>query len=145
VSAQPAFAEPQESPRHEDAPRRRTIVTVRLRRRKPPRRVHPPVVAALAVALAILVPLLTYVALYANLTSLGYAIVRAERDRNALIDETQRLDARLARLQAPDRLAALAAKLKMHDPHVYAVVRLPEPQPQPTASGIAFFGRLWAR
>ena len=80
-----------------------------------------------------------YVTLTANLTSLNYALVRTDRERTALLEDTQRLDERIARLQSPDRLAALAGKLKLHDPHVYAVVRVPEPKPQPRPTGFALF------
>ena len=105
------------------------------------RRLHRPVFAVVTLTLAVLVPLLAYVALTASLTSLNYSLARAERDRTELIDQTQRLDDRLARLQSSDRLAALAAKLKLHDPHVYAVVRVPEPKPpQPKPTGLAFLG-----
>ena len=114
--------------------------TVR-RARRTRRRLRAPVLAVLTLTLAVLVPLLAYVALTASLTSLNYALARAEHDRTELIDQTQRLDDRLARLQSSDRLAALAAKLKLHDPHVYAVVRVPEPKPpQPKPTGLAFLG-----
>ena len=112
----------------------------RRRARRKRRRMHRPVLAVVTLTLAILVPLMAYVTLTANLTSLSFAISRAERERTALVGETQRLDDRIARLQSPDRLAALATKLKLHDPHVYAVVRVPEPKAQPRPTGIAFFG-----
>ncbi len=66
--------------------------------------------------------------------------VRAERERTALANDAQRLDDKIARLQSPERLAALAGKLRLHDPHVYAVVRVPEPKAQPKPTGLAFFG-----
>ena len=111
------------------------------RTRRTRRRLQRPLFAVVALALAVLVPLLAYVALTARVTSLNYALARAEHERTALIDETQRLDDRLARLESPDRLAALAAKLKLHDPHVYAVVRVPDPkQPQPKPTGLALLG-----
>jgi hypothetical protein len=110
------------------------------RRRRTRRRMHRPVLAILTVVIAVLVPLLAYVTLTANLTSLNFALARAERERTALVDESQRLDDRIARLQSPERLAALAVKLKLHDPHVYAVVRVPEPKAQPRPTGLAFFG-----
>ncbi len=90
-------------------------------------------------AVIALIPLLGYVTLTARLTSLNYALVRSDRERTVLAEETQRLDERIARLQSPDRLAALAAKLRLHDPHVYAVVRVPEPKPLPRPSGFALF------
>ena len=78
-------------------------------RRRTRRRMHRPVFAVVTLAVAILLPLLAYVTLTANLTSLNYALARAEHKRTALLEETQRLDDRIARLQSPDRLAALAA------------------------------------
>ncbi|HEV3086224.1 MAG TPA: hypothetical protein VGX96_03280 [Candidatus Elarobacter sp.] len=139
----------QRAPRYEEpqrtAPELRRIDRVRhatkRRTRRTRRRMHRPVLAVVTLAIAVLVPLLAYVALTASLTSLNYALSRAEHDRTALVEETQRLDERLARLQSPERLAALAAKLKLHDPHVYAVVRVPEPKPpQPKPTGLAFLG-----
>ena len=85
------------------------------------------------VALFLSVPfvlVMAYVALTANLTSLGYKSARAGAERDALQAQIARLDERVSQLQSPERLAALAARLGMHDPHSYAVVRLPqEPQP----------------
>ncbi|HEY0396726.1 MAG TPA: hypothetical protein VGD01_19775 [Candidatus Elarobacter sp.] len=105
------------------------------------RRLHRPVFAVVTLAVAILVPLLAYVTLTANLTSLSFALARAEHDRTGLVTETQRLDDKIAGLQSPERLAALAGKLKLHDPHVYAVVRVPEPKAaQPQPAGLAFLG-----
>jgi len=124
-------------------PEPRRVVHVRaatIRRvKRSRRRMRAPVLALLTLTLAALVPLLAYVKLTANLTSLNYALVRTDLQRIALLEDTQRLDERIARLQSPDRLAALAAKLKMHDPHVYAVVRVPEPKPQPRPTGFALF------
>jgi hypothetical protein len=124
-------------------PEPRRIVYVRdatiQRRRRTRRRMRAPVLAVLTLTLAALVPLLAYVTLTANLTSLNYALARTDRERVALLEDTQRQDERIARLQSPDRLAALAGKLKLHDPHVYAVVRVPEAKPQPRPTGFALF------
>ena len=81
------------------------------------------------VALFLGVPFLlvmAYVALTANLTSLGYKAARAGAERESLQAEIARLDDRISQLQSPERLAAVAASLGMHDPHRYAVVRLPQ-------------------
>jgi hypothetical protein len=124
-------------------PEPRRVIYVRAatqqRVRRTRRRMRAPVLALLTLTLVALVPLLGYVKLTANLTSLNYALVRTDRERIALLEDTQRLDEKIARLQSPDRLAALAAKLKLHDPHVYAVVRVPEPKPQPRPTGFALF------
>jgi hypothetical protein len=124
-------------------PEPRRIIYVRdatiQRRRRTRRRMRAPVLAVLTLTLAALLPLLAYVTLTANLTSLNYALARTDRERLALVEDTQRLDERIARLQSPDRLAALAGKLKLHDPHVYAVVRVPDAKPQPRPTGFALF------
>jgi hypothetical protein len=115
---------------------------VRRRARRARRVVHAPGVVVIALVVALLVPLLAYVTLTANLTSLSYAIAREDRERAALVDETQRYDDRIARLESPERLASLAAQLKMHDPHVYAVIALPKPKVEHQQSGFAFLGWL---
>jgi hypothetical protein len=124
-------------------PEPRRVIYVRAatqrRVRRTRRRMRAPVLALLTLTFAALIPLLGYVTLTANLTSLNYALARTDRERLALLEDTQRLDERIARLQSPDRLAALAGKLKLHDPHVYAVVRVPEPKPQPRPTGFALF------
>ncbi|HWT04922.1 MAG TPA: hypothetical protein VN224_04125 [Xanthomonadales bacterium] len=126
---------PESEPRRVVHVRAATIRRVRRTRR----RMRAPVLAMLTLTLAALVPLLGYVTLTSRLTSLNYALVRTDLERIALLEDTQRLDERIAHLQSPDRLAALAAKLKLHDPHVYAVVRVPEPKPQPRPTGFALF------
>ena len=129
-------------PRRADARRAEHVRTSAERRvRRTRRRMHKPVLKVLTLALGVLVLLLAYVTLTTNVTSLTYAVARADRDRTALVDDTQQLDDSIVRLKSPERLAALAAKLKMHDPHVYAVVTLPEPKAaQPPPTGLAFFG-----
>jgi cytochrome c-type biogenesis protein CcmH/NrfG len=135
IAPQRILAEPpRRAERVREATRRRT--------RRARSRLHAPVVAVVGVIVAVLVPLLAYVTLTSNLTSLSYALARQENERAAVLEETQRLDDRIARLRSPDRLAAIAANLKMHDPHVYAVVRVPQPKAQQRAGGFAFLGWL---
>ena len=81
-------------------------------------------VTGLAVSIVLMIG---YVMLMANLTSLNYAVARAEHERVALQDQTARLDDRIAALRSQDRLSAIANKLGMHDPQQYAVVQLPAP------------------
>ena len=92
----------------------------------------------------IVVMVMAYLALMANLTSQSYALSRAQAERTELIDENARLDDRIAQLRSRDRLADLAAKLGMRDPQSYAVVAVPAPRaPQGThPSGIAFLGAM---
>jgi len=83
-----------------------------------------------------------YVALTANLTTLGYKVARAAADRDTLVAQLARNEDRIARLESPERLAAIAAKLGMRDPHRYAVVRLPEAGPVEQQHPIAFLSTV---
>jgi hypothetical protein len=136
IAAQRAVAEPR-------IERVRTATRQRTRRTR--RRLHAPVHAVVTLTIALLVPLLGYVTLTANLTSLNYSLARAERDRSALLGDVQRRDEQIARLQSPDHLAAVAAALRMHDPHVYAVVQVPKPKPERKPAGLALFAWFNAR
>jgi hypothetical protein len=136
IAAQRVAPEPRRVEHVRHATKRRT--------RRARRRMHRPVHAVVTLAIALLLPLLGYVALTSSLTSQTFALTRAEHERTALVDETQRLEDRIARLQSPERLAALATVLRLHDPHVYAVVRVPEPKAQPRPTGLAFFGTLFS-
>ena len=75
----------------------------------------------------VVVMLMTYVMLMSNLTSLNYAVARAQRERISLQDQTARLDDRIATLRSQERLAAIANKLGMRDAQQYAIVALPQP------------------
>jgi hypothetical protein len=88
----------------------------------------------------IVVPFMAYVTLMANLTSLSDKLAHATAQRTVLLDATSRLDDRIAQLESRERLAAIAARLKMHDPRVYAVIDAPRPLATPAARGIAFLG-----
>lgn len=102
--------------------------------------------ARIAVAFAIvLVPVMIYVLLMGNLTALNYSLAHATQQKTALVEETMRLDDRIAQLQSRERLADVAARLHMHDPHVYAVVDVPGPVVAPPSNGIAFLGALFHR
>ena len=95
------------------------------------------------VAALFVLPLMLYVMLTANLTSLNYKLARVEAQKLGLQAETMRQDDRIAKLESRERLAALAAKLNMHDPRVYAVVSLPQPQRAPAPThGIALLGAM---
>jgi cell division protein FtsB len=72
--------------------------------------------------------LMIYVLLTASLTGLSYAVAKAQAQREALQEETMRLDDRIAALRSDDRLAALAARLGMRDPQQFAVVRVETPR-----------------
>ena len=83
-----------------------------------------------------------YVMLMANLTSLNYAVARAEAQRVALQDQTARLDDRIAMLRSQERLASIANKLGMRDASEYAIVQLPAPQHAPSQSRLAVLSTL---
>lgn len=94
---------------------------------------------ALAIGLTLV---MGYVTLTARLTSLNYAVGRAERERTALQTQTARLDERVAALRSDDRLAHVAAQLHMADPQQFAVVTLPPPLRQEDRSHLAFLAGL---
>lgn len=76
----------------------------------------------------ILVLLMGYVVLTASLTGLSYAVARAKATREALQEETMRLDDRIAALRSDDRLSQLAVRLGMTEPQRFAVVRIEVPR-----------------
>ena len=85
-------------------------------------------VRMLGVLLCILAFLMGYVVLTSSRTGLSYAVARAAAQREALQEETMRLDDRIAALRSDDRLAELAARLGMRQPQRFAVVREDEPR-----------------
>jgi hypothetical protein len=93
----------------------------------------------------VLVPVMIYVLLMGNLTALNYSLAHATQKKIELQEETLRLDDRIARLESRERLAELAIKLHLHDPHVYAVVEVPRQVVAPPSNGIAFLGALFHR
>lgn len=85
------------------------------------------VLAAIGCALVLL---MAYVVLTSSLTGLSYAVAKAGAQREALQEETMRLDDRIAALRSDERLSILAARLGMRDPQRFAVVRIRVPSPQ---------------
>lgn len=77
---------------------------------------------------ALLAVFMLYVVLTSSLTGLSYALSRAHDHREALLEETMRLDDRIAALQSDERLSGIAARLGMQDPQRIAVVKLSAPQ-----------------
>lgn len=116
----------------EPKPRVRNVRTARVasqqRREKTNKQRHAHLGRFVALLGAVVVLLMGYVMLMANLTSLNYAVARADHERIALQDQTSRLDDRLAMLSSQERLAAIAAKLGMRDAQAYAIVQLPQPE-----------------
>jgi cell division protein FtsL len=85
-------------------------------------------VRMLGVLLCILAFLMGYVVLTSSRTGLSYAVARAAAQREALQEETMRLDDQIAALRSDDRLAELAARLGMRAPQRFAIVREDEPR-----------------
>lgn len=138
---------PAPRPQKRSAPERPRSVREATRRRttRARRRSSAPLLGVLMLVGLILIPLLLYVWLNASLMSTSLALSKAEHERAALTEETQRLDDKVARLTSPERLAAVAAKLGMRDPHVYAVVALPEPpKAHPKPGGLALLGEWFS-
>ncbi|HKU80526.1 MAG TPA: hypothetical protein VJP76_00045 [Candidatus Tumulicola sp.] len=77
--------------------------------------------------LALLIFFMSYVVLTSSLTGTSYALSRAHDRREALLEETMRLDDRIAALRSDDRLSSIAAKLGMRDPQRVALVKLNVP------------------
>jgi hypothetical protein len=96
-----------------------------------------------ACLLLVVVPVIAYVMLMANITTMNYTLARETTHKQTLQEETIRLDDQIARLQSRDRLADVAAKLHMHEAHAYAVIDLPRPVVAPPLNGIAFLGSLF--
>jgi cell division protein FtsL len=88
----------------------------------------------------VLAPVMVYVMLTSNLTSLNYALANAETERTQLQGEVQRREDQIAHLESRERLARVAAKLGMRDPVRYQVVNLAPPQPERKSTGVAFLG-----
>jgi hypothetical protein len=78
----------------------------------------------------ILLLLMGYVVLTSSLTGLSYAVANARAQREALQEETMRLDDRIAALRGDDRLAVLAARMGMREPGSVAVVRIEQLPPK---------------
>lgn len=76
----------------------------------------------------VLMLLMSYVVLTSSLTGLSYAVAKAKADREALQEETMRLDDRIAALRSDERLSVLAARLGMREPQQFAVVRIATPR-----------------
>jgi len=116
------------------------------RRGRRTRLAHYAMPARIAIAFGVLlVPVMIYVLLMGNLTALNYSLAQVTQQKSALVEETVRLDDRIAQLQSRERLADLASRLHMRDPKVYAVVDVPGPVVAPPSNGIAFLGALFHR
>ena len=94
-----------------------------------------------AVLGCVLAMLMGYVMLTSNVTSMTYAIAKAQQDRDALREDTARLDDRLTSLRSDERLSKIATRLGMHEPKQFALVSLGVPVAQ-TPSRFAVLSSL---
>jgi cell division protein FtsL len=81
-----------------------------------------------SVVMVVLMLLMSYVVLTSTLTGLSYAVATARAHREALQEESMRLDDRIAALRSDDRLLQLATRLGMREPQRFAVIRIAPPQ-----------------
>jgi hypothetical protein len=97
------------------------------------------IAATAALATACIV---AYLYLMANVTRMNYELTHVAADRARLVDESARLDDRIAALESPERLAKLAAQLHMHEPPTFAAIDAPQNLSPVPAHGIAFLDWL---
>ncbi|GAC1310536.1 MAG: hypothetical protein NVSMB21_18600 [Vulcanimicrobiaceae bacterium] len=79
-----------------------------------------------------------YLGLMANVTRMNYELSKTVRTETTLVDESSRLDDRIARMVTRERLALLAKRLGMREPESFARVAIPVEHPTPSTRGIAF-------
>jgi cell division protein FtsL len=92
--------------------------------------------------IGVLALLMGYVVLTSSLTGLSYAVATARAQREALQEQTMRLDDRIAALRSDDRLSAIAAKMGMREPQILAVVKLEPPRVAHVASRFPMLSSL---
>jgi hypothetical protein len=143
IALQRIEPEPQALPRRRAQTAERSRAATRRRFARAQRRGYLGFLRVAAVVAVFVLPLMLYVTLTANLTSLNYALTRADAQKTELLAQTMRQDDRIAKLESRERLAALAARLNMHDPRTYAVVTLPVERRAPAPGrGIALLGAV---
>ena len=96
----------------------------------------------LSIVALVLAPVMVYVMLTSNLTSLNYALANAEGQRTVLQQDVQRLDDQIAHLESRERLSQVAAQLGMRDPARFEIVTLAPAVHDEGTGGIAFLGWL---
>lgn len=136
--------QPEPPPRRSGETVERTRAATKRRFARAQRRGYLAFMRVAAVVAVVVVPLMLYVTLTANLTSLNYALARVQAQKTALLAQTMRQDDRIAKLESRERLAAVAAQLKMRDPQVYAIVTIPAQDPPEIAEqrGIPLLGSV---
>jgi hypothetical protein len=85
---------------------------------------------------------MVYVMLTSNLTGLTYAVSKAQHQRAALQDESQRLEDQISALRSDDRLSGVAARLGMREPQRFALVKIGTPIVADARPHLAVFSSL---
>ncbi len=92
---------------------------------------------------ALVLVVVVYLALMANVTRMSYELAKLAKQRATLIDVTSTNDEAIANASSSERLRAIAHRLQMHEPLTFAAVALPRDRPARAPSGgIAFLGWL---
>ncbi|MBV8198039.1 MAG: hypothetical protein JO263_07885 [Candidatus Eremiobacteraeota bacterium] len=89
------------------------------------------IVAALCIVTVMVVG---YLWLLANVTRLNYELAKATQQKTRLLDESLRLDDEIAHLESRERLAAVAATLRMNEPRRFGVAVVSPVQETATAA-----------
>ncbi len=135
--------EPEFALRRRVSPGDRSRAATRARFVRAQRRAYLAFLRVGGIAALLVLPLMFYVMLTANLTGMNYTLAKEEARKATLLAQTMRQDDRIAKLESRERLAALAARLGMHDPQIYAVATLPPAADEPAGGhGIALLGAV---
>jgi hypothetical protein len=121
--------QPEPQPRHVEQGRNAT----RRRFRRAARRPYIAFARLGAIIVLPVLPVMIYLMLTANITSLNYKLSHLLVQKAALQAETLRQEDQIAKLESRERLAAVAARLHMHDPQIWAVVTPPAPPRAPAS------------
>jgi heme exporter protein D len=125
----PRFADDTAAPRRTGTRAGRNAVV--RRRQRTQRMRYAGLARILATVAALTLCVFVYLALMANVTRMNYELMHDAKDRARLLDETARLDDRIARLEARERLAHFAVRLHMREAQTFAQVTVPPDAPEP--------------
>lgn len=91
---------------------------------------------------ALTLAVVIYLALMSNVTRMNYDLAKRLAQRARLMDESSRLDDRIARLSSREHLGAVAARLGMTEPQAFAEIALPTQTHWVGSHGLAFLDWL---
>jgi len=112
------------------------------RRKKTERLRYAGLVRLLATVATATLCVFVYLGLMANVTRMNYELMHQAKERAKLLDVTARLDDRIARLEARERLADFAGRLHMRQPQTFAEVTIPPDETPATAHRLALLDWL---